>query len=102
MNPVRILGMGSPFGADRIGWQAIDALGSTGITRGQPPGWVSLVCLDRPGARLLEALAGAEAVILIDAMRSGAPPGTLRRLQLDQLDALVSPYPATHWVWRLR
>jgi hydrogenase maturation protease len=91
MSPVRILGVGSPCGDDRIGWQAIDALESADITRDYPPDWVSLVRLDRPGARLLEAMAGAEAVILIDAMRSGEPPGTLRRLGMDQLEALASP-----------
>ncbi len=87
MSPVRIFGVGSPFGEDRIGWQAIEALNRSGILRGFPPGWVSLSCLDRPGARLIEDMNGALAVILIDAMRSGAPPGSLRRLDLDRLEA---------------
>ncbi len=41
------------------------------------------------GAALIEAWQGAKCVILVDAVNSGAPPGTIHRL-----DAHASPLPA--------
>jgi hydrogenase maturation protein HypF len=40
---------------------------------------------DRPGVTLVELMEGAEAVILIDAVRSGAAPGTIHELSFDDL-----------------
>lgn len=40
-------------------------------------------------AALLDAFEGAEAVVILDAMRSGRPPGTVERF-----DAVASPLPA--------
>jgi hydrogenase maturation protease len=47
------------------------------------------VACDEEPSRLIEAWEGAEAVVLIDTVVSGAPPGTLHRF-----DASAEPIPA--------
>jgi len=72
---VTIIGLGSPFGDDRVGWRVAEALGTC-----LPAEQARILSLDRPGPALLEALAGRSEVILIDAAATGTPPGTLHRL----------------------
>ncbi|HJW26181.1 MAG TPA: hydrogenase maturation protease [Rhodocyclaceae bacterium] len=85
MSRGRIIGLGSPFGDDRIGWAAAAALAPL------CPG-AEIILLDRPGAGLVHALAGTVAVLLVDGVRSGASPGTLHRLALaDLLETADSP-----------
>lgn len=71
---IRLIGLGSPFGDDRIGWELIAALGET------PPPDTELLALDRPGAGLVSHLAGADRVILVDAVLA-PPPGRILHLQ---------------------
>lgn len=75
MSPVRVIGVASPFGADRIGWDVVEALGRWE----QLPARVALSRCARPDGELLGALAVPGLLILIDAMRSGRSPGTVRR-----------------------
>jgi hydrogenase maturation protease len=77
MKPL-VLGVGSPFGADRVGWCAVEAL--------RPRLGDALVfeCCDRPGARLLPLMRGRCCVIIIDALL-GATPGSLHVLQAADL-----------------
>lgn len=75
MSPVRVIGVGSPFGADRIGWDLVEALGRWD----RLPAGVTLSRCARPDGELLDALAVPGRLILIDAMRSGRPPGTVCR-----------------------
>jgi hydrogenase maturation protease len=76
---VRVIGIGSPAGEDQAGWRVVDALRSSGVLD-QLPRAVDTVSLDRPGARLVHHLAGADTVILIDAIKSGSAPGTIHRI----------------------
>ena len=77
MSPIRIIGVGSPFGQDRYGWQAVDALRDSDPLQHYPDGLVSLHRCDRPGMDLLNVMRGADGVIIIDAVQSTAVPGTL-------------------------
>jgi hydrogenase maturation protease len=84
VNNILVAGIGSPFGADQLGWLVIDALqdhaqNDTGLTR------CKFSKLDRPGAGLIETLQGYEQVILIDAVQAGKPRGTLIRLDTGQI-----------------
>jgi hydrogenase maturation protease len=81
--PIRVIGVGSPFGDDRAGWlvaemveKAIDA------DRGR----IEVRSLDRPGFALLHAIAECEAVILIDAVAPMGYPGRIHRLRAADLD----------------
>ena len=75
---VRIIGIGSPFGDDRLGGEVVEALGRSSTLAAA--GNISFVVLDRPGALLLAHWHDADYVIVVDAVRSGAPPGTCHRL----------------------
>lgn len=90
MTRVRVLGIGSPAGDDRAGWCVVDALRARLGGRAD----VALDKLDRPGAGLLAHLEGAAHVVLIDAMRSGAAPGTIRRV--DRADWRNQGGPSSH------
>jgi hydrogenase maturation protease len=53
------------------------------------------VLTERPGAELLDLLGGAGAVIVLDAVRSGAAPGTVHDLALEELPG-VAPAWSSH------
>jgi hydrogenase maturation protease len=76
---IRIIGIGSPFGDDGCGLAAARLLAD------EPPAGTEIVIADRPGAALIELLEGVEVTILVDAVRSGAPPGTIHDLDLRDL-----------------
>jgi hydrogenase maturation protease len=70
----RIIGIGSPFGADQAGWRAIDLLSEAGLPD------CELLKLDRPGSELLRYFEDAQYVVLIDAVLTGQGAGTAVRL----------------------
>lgn len=76
MNPVRILGIGSPSGDDQAGWLVVDALAALGV---QARSDVVIDKLDRPGVQLLALLENADWVILVDAMQADGRPGQVQR-----------------------
>jgi hydrogenase maturation protease len=78
---IRIIGIGSPFGDDAAGLEAARQLAA------DPPPGSEVVEADRPGATLIDLFAGADAAILIDAARSGAPAGTIHDLDLHALQS---------------
>ncbi|MGB5570350.1 MAG: hydrogenase maturation protease [Sedimenticolaceae bacterium] len=77
---IRIIGIGSPFGDDRVGWRVVELL------RDRLPAEVDLVALDRPGAALINWMEGVHWLILIDALSSGAAPGSLIRIDPGNLE----------------
>ena len=74
MSRLRILGIGSPWGDDQAGWLVVDALRARGVEAGDD---VTIEKLDRPGAHLVSLLDSAAWIILIDAMQSGRPVGSI-------------------------
>ena len=79
----RIIGVGSPFGADQLGWRAIDLLQMLALSD------CELIKLDRPGADLIRYLEGRDEVVIIDAVQAGESPGRLLRLEQDDLAAVA-------------
>lgn len=79
MSRVRIIGIGSACGDDRIGWDAIAALEAGGLSGRYPAGSVEACRCERPG-ELLALLRDVDAAILVDALQSGARPGAVRKL----------------------
>jgi hydrogenase maturation protease len=79
MSRVRIIGVGTPFGDDRAGLEIAARLLAV------PPRDCEVVATARPGVELIDLFVGADAVILLDAVRSGAATGTLHDLALDDL-----------------
>ena len=58
-------------------------------------GAVEVKSLDRPGAGLIEYLDGRDEVILIDAMQGGAEPGSVRKVDLSELEG-DNDAPSSH------
>jgi hydrogenase maturation protease len=79
MSRVRIIGVGTPFGDDRAGLEIARCLVAA------PPRGCEVVATERPGTELIDLLGGTDAVILLDAVRSGAAPGTIHDLALADL-----------------
>lgn len=77
---VRVIGVGSCHGEDVAGLDVAEAVGA----RLLPPD-VSVALCTRPMPDLLDALEDADVVVIVDAMRSGEPAGTVRRLRPDEL-----------------
>jgi len=76
---VVVLGLGNEFRGD-------DGLGVLAGRRLQEEAWpgVSIRTASGEGTALMDAWQEADAVILVDAVHSGAPPGTLHRLDAHQ------------------
>jgi hydrogenase maturation protease len=71
----RVIGLGSPFGDDQVGWRVIELL------RGSLPPDIELLALDRPGAALISAMQDVHWLVLVDALSSDAQPGRITRLE---------------------
>jgi hydrogenase maturation protease len=66
-----VIGIGSPFGDDAAGPAVVERLRAEGL-----PSGVEALIAQRPD-RLVDALEGVEAAVLVDASVSGLPPGTV-------------------------
>ena len=82
---VTVIGIGSPFGDDRLGWLAAEALRTSPVIAAAGVGAVSIVVRDRPGFMLLSDWQDTDKVVLIDAVCGGAVPGSLRVLSADEI-----------------
>lgn len=90
MKPLRVLGLGSPCGDDQLGWRVIAELERSSLIADRRD-TVELLALDRTHATLLEHLAAAELVILVDGVAGVTTPGTILEYQdVDALDAAGS------------
>jgi len=78
MNELRVIGIGSPFCNDDVGWRVIEHL----QRRIDVPRHVDLVTADRPGINLLHLLQHAQRIILVDALLEADRHGEI--LILDQ------------------
>ena len=78
---LKIIGIGSPFSDDRLGWEVINKLEQELV----PDDKFALLTCDRPNLGLVNLMQGTEEVILIDAIRSGCEPGNLVRLNHDEI-----------------
>ena len=82
---VLVIGIGSPHGSDSLGWDVIKILQQDEILSQQPG--LSLLCMDRPGIQLLDVMKSSDRVILVDAVSTTQPLGSLVRLTMDDIKA---------------
>ena len=87
---IRIIGIGSPFGDDAVGLEVARRLAEA------PPPNCDVVAADRPGTDLIELLRDIQGAIVVDAVRSGAPPGTLHELSFDGLTQSAIRFNSSH------
>ncbi len=88
---VRLFGIGSPFHGDQWGLRLVEEMIRDGFSPSIDGMVFDLQILDRPGWGLLDRLQGPDPVILIDAMLSGSPPGSIRRITLPELPFSLAP-----------
>lgn len=91
MTAIRIIGVGSPFGDDRMGWSVIEYLRTNNFAAQCPDDRISLQCCANPANDLLPQLQGAQLAIVIDAMQTGLPANTIQRFDAADFDQLPSP-----------
>lgn len=77
---VRVIGVGSAFGDDAAGLAVAELL-----ARHQLPEQITVARCERPMPDLLDALDEVEGIVLVDATRSGAPIGSVRRLRAEEV-----------------
>ena len=82
MTQISVIGIGSAQGADRAGWQAIDALQDAGLAARFPAGLVTLAKCRAP-TELYQMLESCRYAILIDALPG--QPGHLTWLSVADL-----------------
>ncbi|MBF8277897.1 MAG: hydrogenase maturation protease [Candidatus Brocadiaceae bacterium] len=85
--PILVIGVGNLYRGD----DAVGRIVAQGLKR-EATDRVNIIEKDCDGAALMECWESADAVILIDAVHSGALPGTILRF-----DAQVQPIPATYF-----
>lgn len=83
---IRVIGLGSPFGDDRVGWDLVEAL------RGRIPAGVDLLALDRPGAALVNWMEGVEWLTLVDAWLAPGELGRFRAVEPATLASADAPW----------
>jgi len=93
MSRVYIFGIGSPFGADRIGWLAIDQLRTHFADN---PG-VILDALSQPTDIFIRTFEATDRIIFIDAMISGRAPSSVDLFTARQLES-GAPRVSSHGI----
>lgn len=91
MSNVRIIGIGSPFGNDTIGWRVIDGLKNRHIISTLQRERIDLITTDRPGMNLVQMLEGASFVILVDAIVDKRHHGELIKANVSHLLDAANP-----------
>lgn len=94
MSILQVLGIGSPFGDDQLGWEVVALLQEQTLSRFTKE-QLHIACCDRPGMYLLELMRPAQTVFLIDAIRTGAAIGTLHCFQNEAIESIDGAF-STH------
>jgi hydrogenase maturation protease len=86
-----VVGLGNPIlGDDGVGWRVAAAVKD----RLDDPA-VDVICLSLGGLALMEHLAGYRRAIIVDAMTTGAQPGSLHQLSAREMDELSVQHTAS-------
>ena len=88
--PVVVIGLGNPWrGDDGVGWAVIDELEAHASDHATSA--VDLVRTDGEAARLIECWDGRALAVVVDAVVTGAAPGTIIRLDAAAVPAGGAP-----------
>ncbi len=87
---LRVLGIGSPFGDDQLGWEVIKLLQASQPLHHYIPHKLELSHCDRPGLYLLELMRDARCVFLIDAIKTGSKIGTIHCFKNETIEGVGS------------
>ena len=93
---IKIIGIGQSLrGDDAAGLSAVRLWVETFHAEALPQG-VQVELAELPGIGLLNLLQGAHCAILVDAVHSGAIPGTIQRLTENQLESFTTGSGSAH------
>jgi hydrogenase maturation protease len=93
---IKIIGIGQSMrGDDGVGLAAVRRWNENCQLNVNRP-YVRVELAESPGIDLLDLLEGARIAVLVDAMRSGAHPGTVRVLTENELDAFTGDFSSAH------
>lgn len=96
MSRIKVLGVGSPFGNDRIGWEVIQQIQKNKKLKTFIPTLIQIESCDRPGIHLLNRFEDVERVYLIDAIKMNAEPGNIYRFQDDEINIISHNTISSH------
>lgn len=86
-----VVGLGNPIlGDDGLGWRVAEQ-----VREHFDSPDVAVLCLSLGGLALMEHLVGYRRAVIVDAMTTGAPSGTLYRLDARGMDALDAQHTAS-------
>lgn len=95
MTEVRVLGLGSFFGDDQLGWEVIKLLKNQPLVSKISSKTLSLKCCYPK--ELLDEMRGAKCVFLIDAVRSGqAAVGSIHRFENEAIVHHLPSHLSSH------
>lgn len=83
---IRVIGVGSPWGDDQVGWRAAETL--RGLFEDDR---VAVTTLDRPGAALCEHWQRNDSVVLLDAVRAHGDIGRIHCVE----DSAIAGFAGT-------
>src|SRR5512142_1104173 len=93
---VTVIGIGQSMrGDDAAGLEAVRRWQLGYPATATRPG-VQVQYAELPGLALLDMLEGFDAAVLVDALQSAAPAGTVHRLALDELDSFSNGAKSAH------
>jgi hydrogenase maturation protease len=93
---IKVIGIGQSMrGDDGVGLAAVRWWNESCQGNINRPS-VKVELAESPGIDLLDLLEGARIAVVVDAMRSGASPGTVRVLTENQLDAFTGDFASAH------
>jgi len=95
---IRVIGIGSPFGEDQLGWKVIEKLQKKYSEDIQKQNRLLFLSLDRPGPALLEYMKDAERIILVDALKNSEQAGQVQRLSLDDMEQFNPTTLSSHGI----
>lgn len=96
MSLIRVIGIGSLFGDDQIGWEIVRLLKKRERISKIPADILTVSCCYHPG-ELLELMQGASYVFLIDAIKSfHLPIGQISRLEKEEIVTAMDGGLSTH------
>lgn len=86
-----VIGLGNPIlGDDGVGWRVAEA-----VEDGLDDPDVRVLCLAVGGMTLMERLAGYHRAVIVDAVVSGEPPGTVHDLPADDMHRVMPHHTAS-------
>lgn len=96
MRRIIVVGVGSPFGDDSLGWEVMRQLRLNPRIQSLSAQEVVIHCADRPGIDLLNIINQAHTALIVDAAVSDFPPGTITRLENRDIDAVLQQRTSSH------